>query len=338
MKCVQVTREGGPLELVERPKPEPGPGWVRVKVQACGVCHSDMFTKEGGRAGFKVQYPRVPGHEVAGVIDAVGAGVTAWKPGQRVGIGWYGSHCGECDSCRRGRFMGCVKMQVTGLTHDGGYSEYMVTPAMALALIPDDLSPADAAPLLCAGVTTFNALRNAGARAGDLVAILGIGGLGHLAVQYAAKMGFKTVAIARGQDKGPLAKKLGAYAYIDSSSQDPAAELTKLGGAKLILSTVTASDAISAVIGGLAVGGKLVVEGVSPEPIHVTPVALITKQATLAGWASGSSIDSQDTMAFSSLAQVRPAIETYPLDKAAEAYDRMMSGKARFRVVLTTGL
>src|SRR6266540_421744 len=236
MRAAQVTRPGGPFEIVEREIPQPAAGQVRIKVQACGICHSDSLVKEGHWPG--LHYPRVPGHEVVGVVDAVGAGVSQWKPGQRVGVGWHGGHCGHCDACRNGDFFGCqVALQITGNSFDGGYGEYMLAPAIAVALVPDSLPPADAAPLMCAGITTFNALRNSGARGGDVVAILGLGGLGHLGVQFAVKMGFKTVAIARGTDKGPLAKKLGAVAYIDSQASDPAAELQKLGGAKVILAT-----------------------------------------------------------------------------------------------------
>src|SRR6266851_2636783 len=336
MRAVQVSRPKGPFELVEREIPEPGAGSIRIKVQACGICHSDMYTKEGLLPGIK--YPRVPGHEVAGVVDAVGSGVAQWKVGQRVGVGWHGGHCGYCDSCRRGDFLTCqVAPQVTGISYDGGYAEYMIAPASVAALIPDELQPTDAGPLMCAGITTFNSLRNSGARPGDLVAVLGIGGLGHLGIQYAVKMGFTTVAIARGKDKEELARKLGARHYIDSQSQDPAAELTRLGGAKLILSTVTSGKAMTATIGGLGVGGKLIVLGAADEPLQVSALALIGARRSIAGWPSGRSIDSQDTMAFSALTGVRSMNELMPLERAAEAYDRMMSGKARFRVVLTTG-
>ena len=274
MRVVQVTRAKGAFELVEREIPEPGVGSVRIKVEACGVCHSDSLTKEGTWPG--IQYPRVPGHEVAGIIDAVGAGVAGWTPGQRVGVGWHGGHCGYCDSCRRGDFVTCqIALQVPGITYDGGYAEYMIAPAGALALIPEELSAVDAGPLMCAGITTFNSLRNSGARPGDLVAVLGIGGLGHLGVQFAAKMGFKTVAIARGKDKEPLARQLGAWHYIDSQAQDAAAELVKLGGAKVILATVTSGKAMSAVLGGLGVNGKLIIVGAADEPLEVTALLLI---------------------------------------------------------------
>ena len=336
MRVIQVTRPKGSLELVERQIPEPGTGSVRVKVEACGICHSDAMTKEGTWPG--IQYPRAPGHEIAGIIDVVGDGVTTWAPGQRVGVGWHGGHCGYCDSCRRGDFVTCqVAFQVPGIHYDGGYAEYVIAPAGALARIPDGLSPVEAGPLMCAGVTTFNSLRNSGARPGDLVAVLGVGGLGHLGVQFAAKMGFKTVAIARGMDKEPLARKLGAWSYIDSKSQDPAAELLKLGGAKVILATVTSSQAMSAVLGGLGVNGKLIVIGAVAEPLVVPAIPLIVGRRSILGWPAGSAIDSQDTLSFSLLTGVRPMTEVFPLEHAAEAYERMMSGKARFRAVLTTG-
>jgi D-arabinose 1-dehydrogenase-like Zn-dependent alcohol dehydrogenase len=337
MRVVQVTRPKGPLELAEREIPEPGEGCVRIKVQACGICHSDSLTKDGLWPG--IQYPRVPGHEVAGVIDAVGTGVAGWAPGQRAGVGWYGGHCGHCDSCRRGDFVTCqIAPQASGVTCDGGYAEYMIAPAVAVARIPEGLSAVDAGPLMCAGITTFNALRNSGARPGDTVAVLGIGGLGHLALQFAAKMGLKTVAIARGGDKEPLARTLGAWHYIDSQAQDAAAELLALGGAKVILATVTNGKAMSAVLGGLAANGKLVILGAASEPLEVNALLLIMGRRSIAGWPSGTSIDSQDTLAFSVLTGVRAMTEVFPLERAADAYERMMSGKARFRVVLTTGL
>src|SRR6266852_5547456 len=313
MRAVQVSRPKGPFELVEREIPEPGAGSIRIKVQACGICHSDMYTKEGLWPG--LQYPRVPGHEVAGVIDAVGGGVAQWKIGQRVGVGWHGGHCGYCDSCRRGDFVTCqVAPQVTGISYDGGYAEYMIAPASVAALIPDELQPTDAGPLMCAGVTTFNSLRNSGARPGDLVAVLGIGGLGHLGIQYAVKMGFRTVGIARGKDKEPLAKKLGARHYIDSQGQDP-----------------------GAVLGGLGIGGKLIILGAAAETLEVPPLALLGGRRSIVGWPSGTSIDSQDTLSFSALSGVRSMNEVFPLQRAAEGYERMMSGKAKFRVVLTPG-
>src|SRR6266851_3519193 len=334
MRVAQVTRPRGPLEIVERPVSNPGPGWVRIKVQACGICHSDSLIKEGAWPG--IEYPRVPGHEVAGVIDAVGSVVPGFAPGQRVGVGWHGGYCGHCDHCRRGEFFACVTGQVTGITFDGGYAEYMVAPASAVARMPADLPPVEAAPLMCAGITTFNALRNSGARPGEVVAVLGLGGLGHLGVQYAAKMGFHTVGIARGKDKEALARKLGAAVYIDSQSQDPAAELLKLGGAKVILATATSGEAMSAVQGGLAVNGTLLIVGAAAS-MQVSPLSLLMGCRSIKGWYSGTSIDSQDTLAFSVRAGVRSMNEPFPLERVAEAYDRMMSGKARFRVVLTIG-
>jgi D-arabinose 1-dehydrogenase-like Zn-dependent alcohol dehydrogenase len=334
MRVAQVARPKGPFEIVERDLPEPGVGSVRIKIQACGVCHSDVLTKEGLMP--TIQYPRVPGHEVVGVLDAVGAGVTGWTAGQRVGVGWHGGYCGRCDACRHGNFFACVLNAVTGITYDGGYGEYMVAPASAVALLPQELSPVEAGPLMCAGVTTFNALRNSGARAGDLVAVLGIGGLGHLGVQYAAKMGFKTVAIARGADKESLARQLGAWHYIDSQKEDPAAELTKLGGARIVLATVTNGEAMAATIGGLGPNGALFILG-APPSLTVSPFPLITGKRGIQGWYSGTSIDSQETLAFSVLSGVRSMNEVYPLERVTEAYDRMMSGKARFRVVLTMG-
>ncbi len=334
MRAVQVPRPGGPLELVEREIPEPGPGSVRVKVQACGICHSDSYTKGGLFPG--MQYPRVPGHEVVGVVDAVGSGVAAWKAGDRVGIGWNGGYCGYCGNCRRGDFFACqTATHVTGITSDGGYADYLIARTEALARVPDDLGAVDAAPLMCAGVTTFNCLRNSGARGGDLVAVVGLGGLGHLGVQFAAKMGFRVAAIARGQDKAPLAKTLGAWRYIDNQAQDPSAELQHLGGAKVILATVTAADAMEAVIGGLAVNGTMMLIGAAG-PISVSPVQLLRGRQSIKGWYSGIASDSEDTLAFSAISGVRSMNEIYPLERAAEAYERMMSGKARFRVVLTT--
>ena len=335
MRAVQVAAAGGPFELVQREIPEPSAGRVRIKVEACGICHSDSLTKLGVFPG--IQYPRVPGHEVVGIADAIGSGVPDWQPGQRVGVGWHGGHCGHCASCRRGDFVTCIRLQIPGISYDGGYAEYMVAPFEALALIPEELKAADAAPLLCAGVTTFNALRHSGAGPGDLVAVLGIGGLGHLGVQFAAKMGCRTVAIARGKDKEPLARKLGARHYIDSSAQDVAGELGKLGGAKIILATVTSAKAMSAAIGGLAISGKLIVLGVSREPIEVSPMLLVGGRRSIAGWPSGTSKDSEDTLSFSAQAGVLPMIETMPLARVTEAYERMMSGAARFRMVLTMG-
>src|SRR5204863_2833592 len=332
MRVAQIPAAKREFEIVERPIPEPPPRTVRVKVTACGVCHSDALVKEGLWPG--IQYPRVPGHEISGTIDAVGDGVTGWTPGQRVGVGWHGGYCGRCNSCRRGDLFACETQQITGISFDGGYGEYMIAPASAVARFPDDLSPVDSAPLLCAGITTFNALRNSGARPGDVVAVLGLGGLGHLGVQYAAKMGFKTAAIARGKDKEQLARQLGASHYIDSQSADPAAELAKLGGAKVVLATVTHGPAMSATVAGLAPRGRLMVLGAA-ESLETSPLVLLSGRRAIEGWYSGTSIDAEDTLAFSVQSGVRSMNEVYPLERAAEAYDRMMSGKARFRVVLT---
>jgi alcohol dehydrogenase/propanol-preferring alcohol dehydrogenase len=336
MRAAQVTKGGGPLELVEREAPKPGAGQVRIKVEACGICHSDSLTKEGHWPG--IQYPRVPGHEVAGVVEAIGDGVAGWKIGERVGVGWHGGHCGYCDNCRRGDFLMCqVAGAIPGITIDGGYADAMVVSAGALARIPRGLSSTEAAPLMCAGVTTYNSLRHSGARGGDLVAVLGIGGLGHLGIQFAAKMGFHTIAIARGKSKEPLARQLGAHRYIDSETHDPAQELTKMGGARVVLATATSGKAMNAVLAGLGIDGKFIVLGAADEPLQVPAILLLGGRRSVAGWPSGSSIDSQDTLAFSTLTGVRPMVETFPLEQAAAAYERMMSGKARFRVVLTTG-
>jgi D-arabinose 1-dehydrogenase-like Zn-dependent alcohol dehydrogenase len=335
MRAALVSSPKGPFEIVEREIPEPGPGLVRVKVQACGICHSDSLTKEGLWPG--VQLPRVPGHEIAGIVDAIGPGVDGWTVGQRAGVGWHGGHCGHCDSCRRGDFLTCPFLQIPGISYDGGYQEFMIAPAVALALIPDELSPVQAAPLMCAGITTYNSLRSSGARPGDVVGVLGVGGLGHLAVQYASTLGFNTVAIARGGDKEPLARKLGAVHYIDSQSQDPAAELNKLRGARVIVATVTSGSAMAAVLGGLGINGKLIVLGAPFDPLQVSALMLIGARRSIAGWPSGTSIESQDAMSFSALTGVRSMNEVFPLERAAEAYQHMESGKARFRVVLTTG-
>jgi D-arabinose 1-dehydrogenase-like Zn-dependent alcohol dehydrogenase len=334
MRVAQIPSPKRPFEIVERPIPQPTPGTVRIKVAACGICHSDALVKEGLWPG--IQYPRVPGHEVTGTIDAVGEGVTRWKVGQRVGVGWNGGYCGQCDQCRRGNLFACETGQVTGITFDGGYGEYMIAPASAVARFPDELPAADAAPLLCAGLTTFNALRNSGARPGDLVAVHGIGGLGHLGVQYAAKMGFHVVAIARGKDKETLARQLGAAIYIDSQSQDPAAELQKLGGASVVIATVTAGAAMSAVVGGLAVKGTFMVIGAA-ESLQASPIFLLSGNRSVKGWYSGLSIDSEDTLRFSARTGVHSMNETFPFERVNEAYERMASGKARFRVVLTMG-
>ena len=333
MKAAQISKPGGDWELIERDVPDPGAGQARVKVEACGICHSDSLVKEGLWPG--LQYPRVPGHEIAGRIDAVGENVTTWTKGQRVGVGWHGGHCFVCEQCRRGDFAMCVNRKVTGIDFDGGYGEYMIAPVTALAAIPDELPAEEAGPFMCAGVTVFNALRNSGARAGDVVAVHGIGGLGHLGVQYARQMGFETVAINRGNDKEPLARQLGAHHYIDATAQDVVSELQKLGGAKVILATAPNAQAISVLVDGLAPSGKLLVPAAPAEPLTINVFSLITKRSSVAGWYSGTARDSQDTLEFSLLSGVHPMIEKYPLDRVAEAYEQMHSGKVRFRVVLT---
>ncbi len=333
MKAARIGKPGGDWELVERDIPEPAAGQVRVKVEACGICHSDVFVKEGLWPG--LQYPRVPGHEVAGRVDAVGDRVTEWKKGQRVGVGWHGGHDFVCEQCRRGDFAMCVNRKVTGFDFDGGYAEYMIAPASALAAIPDELPAEEAGPFMCAGVTVYNALRNSGARAGDVVAVHGIGGLGHLGVQYARQMGFETVALGRGKDKEPLAKKLGAHHYIDSGIGDAAAALQKLGGARVILATAPDAQAISALVEGLSVNGNLVVPAAPNAPLTISAPSLFLGRRSVTGWYSGTAKDSQDTLEFSALTGVHPMIEKYPLSRVAEAYERMHSGKVRFRVVLT---
>ena len=335
MKAAQISKAGGDFELVERDIPEPGPGQVRVTVEACGICHSDALVKEGLWPG--LQYPRVPGHEIAGRLDALGVGVTAWKKGDRVGVGWHGGHDFVCDECRRGDFAMCVNRKVTGIDSDGGYAEYLIAPAEALAAIPNGLPAEEAGPFMCAGVTVFNALRNSGARPRDLVAVQGIGGLGHLGVQYARKMGFKTVALGRGKDKEALAKQLGAHHYIDSSAVDTVAELQKLGGARVILATAPSAKAISEVVGGLGVNGNLVIPAAPNDPLTVSVMPLMMGRRQISGWYSGTARDSQDTLEFSALSDVHPMIEKFPLSRVAEAYERMHSGKVRFRVVLTMG-
>ncbi|MCU1269116.1 MAG: Alcohol dehydrogenase GroES protein [Acidobacteriaceae bacterium] len=333
MKVVQVSKPGGNFEIVDRPTPQPGRGQVRIKVEACGICHSDLLVKEGYWPG--IQYPRVPGHEIAGRIDAVGADVTLWKPGQRVGVGWHGGHCFHCDPCRRGDFIQCKFEKITAINFDGGYGEYTIVPEEAVAAIPEGLPADEAAPLLCAGITTFNVLRHSGATAGQLVAVQGIGGLGHLGIQYARQMGFRTVAIGRGADKKALAKKLGAHEYVDTNEGPPAEALQKLGGANVILATAPDSKSISALVDGLGPSGKLLVIGADQNPLTITPLQLIGPRRSILGWPSGTAKDSEDTMQFSALTGVRPMIERFPLEKAAEAYERMISGKARFRVVIT---
>jgi len=333
MKVAQVSAPGGAFQIVERSIPKPGAGEVRIKVQACGICHSDVLTKEGMWPG--IQYPRVPGHEIAGVIDEVGTGISEWTKGQRVGVGWHGGHDNTCRECRRGDFGNCRNMKIAGISYDGGYQEYMIAPIEALAAIPENLSDIEAAPLLCAGVTTYNALRHSGALPGDLVAVQGIGGLGHLGVQFASKFGYTVAAIGRGAEKAALAKKLGANVYIDTKTTNATEALQKLGGARVILATAPNSKAMSELIDGLGPNGKLLVVGAAPDPIEVTPIQLIIGSRTIQGWASGTPADSEDTLHFAEITGVLPMVETYPLEKAAEAYERMMSGKAQFRVVLT---
>jgi len=333
MKVAQIPKAGADFQIVEREVPHPDTGQVRINVQACGVCHSYMFTNEGAWPG--IQYPRVPGHEVAGIIDEVGAGVTEWEKGQRVGVGWHGGQDNTCPSCRRGDFRNCRNLKIPGISYDGGYQQYMVAPVEALAAMPESLDAAEAAPLLCAGITTYNALRHSGAMPGDLVAVQGIGGLGHLGIQFASKFGYKVAAVGRGPESAALAKKLGANVYIDSKSTNAAEALQKLGGAQVILATAPNSKAMSALIDGLGPNGKLMVVGASFDPIEVTPVQLIMGVRAIQGWAAGTPADSEDTLRFAELTGVRPMIETYPLEKAAEAYARMMSGNAQFRVVIT---
>ena len=333
MKVAQIPKPGADFQIVERKIPEPGPGQVLIRVLACGVCHSDVLTKEGSWPG--IQYPRVPGHEVAGVIDTVGEGVSAWQKGQRVGVGWHGGHDNTCRECRRGDFRNCKNLQIPGISYDGGYQQYMVAPVEALASIPETLNDVEAAPLLCAGITTYNSLRHSGALPDDLVAVEGIGGLGHLGIQFANKFGYKVAAIGRGSENAALAKKLGASVYIDSAATNAAEELQKLGGARVIVATAPSSKAMSELIDGLGPNGKLMVVGAAFDPIEVTPLQLINGSRTIQGWAAGTPADSDDTLRFAELSGVRPMIETYPLERAGEAYARMMSGKAQFRVVLT---
>ena len=333
MKVAQVAKPGADFEIVERKIPQAGAGQVRIRVQACGICHSDSLTKEGYWPG--ITYPRVPGHEIAGVIDELGAGVAGWKKGQRVGVGWHGGQDGTCLACRRGDFGNCAKLKIPGISYDGGYAEYMVAPVEALAAMPESLDAAEAGPLLCAGVTTFNSLRHSGALPADLVAVQGIGGLGHLGVQFASKFGYRVVAIGRGPENEALAKKLGASIYIDSKATKAAEELQKLGGARVILATAPSSKSMSELIDGLGANGKLMVIGAAFDPIEVSPIQLIQGMKTIQGWASGIPTDSEDTLRFAELTGVRPMIEKYPLEKASEGYARMMSGKAQFRAVLT---
>jgi D-arabinose 1-dehydrogenase-like Zn-dependent alcohol dehydrogenase len=335
MKVAQISRPHGSFELVERNIPDPARNQVRIKVEACGVCHSDVMVNEGLWPG--LTFPRVPGHEIAGHIDALGADVTTWKEGQRVGVGWHGGHDFTCEQCRRGQFILCKNEKVTGVSYDGGYAEYMIAPAEAVAAMPDDLPAAEAAPLLCAGITVFNAMRNAGARSGDTVAVQGIGGLGHLGIQYARQMGFRTVAIGRGAGTEELARKLGAHIYLDTASTSPVEALQKIGGARLILATAPDSKAVSALLDGLKEDGKLLVVGVGPDDLTANPAQLILPRRAIQGWPSGTAMDSEDTLNFSALSGVRPMIERFPLEKVAEAFDHMMSGNVRFRAVLTMG-
>jgi D-arabinose 1-dehydrogenase-like Zn-dependent alcohol dehydrogenase len=333
MKVAQVPKPGADFEIVERKVPTPGAGEVRIKIQACGVCHSDVLTKDGSWPG--IQYPRAPGHEVAGIIDELGAGVSAWTMGQRVGVGWHGGQDNTCPSCRRGDFINCRNLRIPGISYDGGYQEYMIAPMEALVEMPETLSDIEAAPLLCAGVTTYNSLRHSGALPGDVVAVQGIGGLGHLGIQFANKFGYKVAAIGRGSENAALAERLGASVYIDSKATNATEALQKLGGAQVILATAPSSKAMSELINGLGPNGKLIVIGVSFDPIEVTPAQLISGKRALQGWASGTAADCEDTLLFAALSGVRPMVERYPLERAGEAYARMLSGKAQFRVVLT---
>lgn len=331
MRAVQVSVAGGPFELVERDVPSPGPGQVRIKIEACGVCHSDALVKYAAMPG--IALPRVPGHEIAGRIEAVGSGVTSWMEGDRVGVGWHGGHCFQCAACRKGMFINCARAKVTGITHDGGYAEFVVVPAESVARIPDQLDPIEAGPLLCAGVTTYNSLRNSGARPGDTVAVQGIGGLGHLGIQYAAKMGFRTIAISRGADKEQLARQLGAHEYLDTQSVSAAEGLRKLGGADLVLATAPSSEAIASVVDGLKPRGKLLIVAAAHEPVSISPLALLSGR-TIAGWPSGSAFDSEETMNFSALTGVKARTEIFKLEQAEEAFNRVMQNKVRFRGVL----
>lgn len=334
-RVMEVPKPGADFRLVEREVPKPGPGQVRIRVEACGICHSDMLVKGGYWPG--IQYPRVPGHEVAGRVDEVGEGVRTWAKGDRVGVGWYGGHCGVCRSCRQGKFVLCQEGLVCGISYDGGYADHMIAPQQALARIPDEIGAAEAGPLLCAGITTFNALRNSGAPAGSVAVVQGVGGLGHLGIQFASRLGFRTVAVSRGSDKRELAMKLGAHDYLDTDKADVTAELSRLGGASVILATAPSGKAAAALIGGLGPDGKLLVIGAGTDPIEVPPIALLTKRTSIQGWPSGVASDSEDTMRFSALTGVRPMIETFPLERAGEALAHMMENKVRFRSVLVTG-
>lgn len=333
MRAMVVKEANGPLVLEDRPVPEPGPGEVRIAVGACGVCHSDAFVKFAAFPGMEL--PRVPGHEVAGTIDELGDGVDHFAVGEKVGVGWHGGHCHTCDACRRGAFINCANARICGISYDGGYADYMVAPWEAVARIPDELSPTEAGPLLCAGVTTFNALRNSGARPGDVVAVQGVGGLGHLALQYARRMGFRTVALSRGTDKRELAIELGAHDYIDSAADDPVEALHALGGADVLLATAPSGKAIEGVVNGLSARGTLMLVAAAPEPFGVNAMTMLSGRA-IHGWPSGSAVDSEDTLQFSALTDVRPQVETFPLEEANEAFATMMDNTVRFRAVLTT--
>jgi D-arabinose 1-dehydrogenase-like Zn-dependent alcohol dehydrogenase len=334
MKAMVVREAGGEFMLEERDVPEPGPGEVRIKVEACGICHSDAFVKFGQFPGLDL--PRVPGHEVAGVVDRLGEGVDAFEVGDRVGVGWHGGHCFKCNPCRRGDFINCKNEKICGISYDGGYQEYMVCPSEAVARIPDELSAAEAGPLLCAGITTYNALRNSGASPGDLVAIQGVGGLGHLAIQFSQRMGFRTVALSRGKDKEKLARKLGAHHYVDSAAEDEVQELQKLGGAKVILATAPNAKAIEKVVNGLHGRGTLMLVAAAPEPFSVNAFAMLSGK-TIHGWPSGSAVDSEDTMSFAALTGIRPQIERFPIEGANEAFAKVMENTIRFRAVLEIG-
>lgn len=332
MKAAQASKANGPFEVVERDVPEPGVGQVRIRVEACGICHSDAFVRAGAFPG--IQLPRIPGHEIAGRVDAVGEHVTPWKAGDRVGVGWHGGHCFTCNACRKGLFINCEKAKITGITFDGGYAEYVVVPHEAVARIPDGLSAVDAGPLLCAGVTTYNALRNSGARAGDTVAVQGIGGLGHLGIQYAAKMGFRTIAISRGADKEKLARELGAHHYVDTQKTPAAEGLKQLGGADVVLAAAPNAEAMASTVDGLKSRGKLVVVAAPFDPLKVSAMGLLSGK-TIAGWPSGSAIDSEETMSFSALVGVRPRVESFKLEQVEQAFAKVMENTVRFRAVLT---
>ena len=334
MRAVQVSKPGGPFELVERELPEPGPGQVRIQVEACGICHSDALTRSGQYPGLTL--PRIPGHEIAGRVEKVGANVTEWKKGDRVGVGWHGGHCFVCNACRKGLFINCERQQITGISYDGGYAEYVVVPHESVARIPEKLDATEAAPLLCAGVTTYNALRNSGARSGDTVAVQGIGGLGHLGIQYAVRMGFRTIAVSRGADKRELAEQLGAHEYVDTDKVSAAEALRKLGGADVVLATAPNSDAIASTLEGLKPRGKLLIVAASFDPLKVNALSLLSGKS-VAGWPSGSAFDSEETVAFSVLTGVRPRVEVFKLEQAEQAFAKMMENRVRFRAVLKPG-